>query len=396
MRPIFQEAQTLQAQLVAWRRALHQIPETGLFLPQTKEYVAARLKDMELDYQEYEGHSGMTVYIGKGGGKTVALRADMDGLKLLEESGLPYASTNGNMHACGHDSHTAMLLGAAKLLKDHEQELKGRVKLIFQPAEEGPGGAEPMIRDGVLKDVDGIFGLHIGDLGGHFNPGGVALCRTSMAAADDQVRITIRGLGGHGSTPHLCVDPVVVAAAIISNLQYIVSREVSAHDAAVITIATVEAGRGTTNIIAETATMLGTIRNSNPVTRDFVLKRIEEIAKGTAKTMRADCDVEYFDGYPALINDEKMVDSFLKTAKKLLNEEDIHILTHGMLGGEDAGFFWREVPGCFFFLCSSAPCPADGKVYGAHHPRFCLDESVFWHGSALMAQAAVDWLEHEK
>lgn len=393
MRPIFQEAQALQEQLVAWRRDLHQIPETGLILPRTKEYVAARLREMGLEYQEYEGHSGMTVYIGREGGKTVALRADMDGLKLREESGLPYASDNGNMHACGHDSHTAMLLGAARLLKAHEQELKGRVKLIFQPAEEGPGGAEPMVRDGVLKDVDGIFGLHIGELGGHFEPGGVALCRTGMTAADDQVRITVKGLGGHGSNPHLCVDPVVVAAAIIGNLQNIVSREVDAHDAVVITIATVEAGRGTTNIIPESATMLGTIRNSNPVTRDFVLKRIEEIAKGTAQTMRASCTVEYFDGYPALVNDGAMVDAFLDTAKKLLKDEDIHILPHGMLGGEDAGFFWREVPGCFFFLCSSAPCPVDGRVYGAHHPKFCLDESVFWHGSALLAQTAADWLE---
>lgn len=392
METVFKQAEALQNQIVEWRRALHRIPEVGLVLPQTATFVKARLQEMGLTWQEYEGHSGMTVKIGRGSGKTVAIRADMDALPIQEETQLPYASENNNMHACGHDSHTAMLLAAAKILKEHEQELNGTVKLIFQPAEEGPGGAQPMVRDGVVADVDGIFALHIGELGGHFQPGGIALSRTGMTAADDQVRITIKGLGGHGSNPHLCVDPVVVAAAIIQNLQLIVSREVDAHDSTVITIASVEAGRGATNIIPETATMLGTIRNALPSTRDYVLQRIEEVAKGTAETLRASCTVEFFDGYPAVVNDENMVNSFLKTARKLLSEEDIHILSHGMMGGEDAGFFWQEVPGCFFFLPSCAPCPADGQIYGAHHPRFCLNESVFWRGSALLAQAAIDWL----
>lgn len=393
MKSIFQEANMLQEQIVTWRRDLHRIPETGLFLPQTKEYVAARLKEMGLTYQEYEGHSGMTVCIGKEGGKTVALRADMDGLAIAEETQLPYASDNGNMHACGHDSHTAMLLGAAKILKEHEAELAGRVKLIFQPAEEGPGGAEPMVRDGVINDVDGIFALHIGDIAGHYEPGGVAVSYSEFSAADDQMLIEIKGLGGHGSTPYKCVDPVVVAAMIVNNLQTIVSREVDAHNAVVVTVAGIEAGRGTYNIIPETATLRGTIRNASPATRDFVLKRIEEIATQTAQMMRATCTVQFLDGYPALINDRTMVEHFIRSAKKLLPEEEIHILPHGMLGGEDAAFFFQEVPGCFFVLPSSAPCPVDGEVYGAHHPRFCLDESVFWRGAGLLAQSAMDWLE---
>lgn len=392
MRSMFQEAQALQEQIVTWRRALHQIPETGLFLPGTVEFVKERLTEMRLLYQEYEGHSGLTVSIGKGK-KTVALRADMDALAIREETGLPYAALNGNMHACGHDAHTAMLLTAAQLLKAHEPELNGRVKLIFQPAEEGPGGAEPMVRNGVVKDVDGIFALHIGDIAGHFEPGGVAVSYGETTAADDQVLIEVKGQGGHGSAPHVCVDPVTVAAAIINNLQHIVSREVDAHDAVVITIAGVEAGRGTYNVIPETATLRGTIRNAAPRTRDFVLSRIEAVALATAQMMRSSCTVRFLDGYPALVNDRNMVESFLKTAGKLLTPEEIHILPHGMMGGEDAAFFFREVPGCFFLLPSSAPCPADGTVYGAHHPKFCLDESVFWRGAGLLAQSAVDWLE---
>lgn len=391
---IYHEAQKLQDQLVEWYRELHQIPETGLILPKTSAFVKNALDQLGLTYEEYPGHSGMTVRIGgkKNGGRTVALRADMDALQIQEDTGLPYAAKNGNMHACGHDSHTAMLLGAAKLLKAHEEELEGTVKLIFQPAEEGPGGAEPMVRDGVVDDVDGIFAMHIGNLLNGKGKRTVDVTWGETTAADDQVIIEITGLGGHGSVPHQCVDPVVVAAQIINNLQYIVSRETDPFDSVVITIASVEAGRGTFNVIPETATLKGTIRNAAPRTRDFVLDRIRQVAQDTAKMMRASCTVDFVDGYPALVNDRRMVESFLKTAGKCLPEEEINVLPHGVTGGEDAAFFFQERPGCYFVLVSSAPCPTDGKSYGAHHPRFCLDESVFWKGSGLMTQCAADWL----
>ncbi len=391
---LYQEARGMQEQLVEWYRSLHQIPETGLVLPQTAAFVKNVLTQFGLSYEEYPGHSGITVRIGgkKSGGKTVALRADMDALEIREDTGLPYASQNGKMHACGHDSHAAMLLGAAKLLKAHEDELEGTVKLIFQPAEEGPGGAEPMVRDGVVDDVDGIFAMHIGNLLGGSGERTVDVTWSETTAADDQVIIQITGLGGHGSIPHKCVDPVVVAAQIINNLQYIVSRETDPFDSVVITIASVEAGRGTFNVIPETATLKGTIRNAAPRTRDFVLDRIRQVAEDTARMMRASCTVEFVDGYPALVNDRRMVESFLKTAGKCLKEEEINVLPHGVTGGEDAAFFFQKCPGCYFVLVSSAPCPLDGKEYGAHHPRFCLDESVFWKGSGLMAQCAADWL----
>lgn len=391
---LYHEAQEQQPQLVAWYRDLHQIPETGLFLPHTAAYVKHVLTEMGLAYQEYSTHSGLTVRIGgkKCTGKTVALRADMDALKIQEETGLPYASGNGNMHACGHDSHTAMLLGVAGLLKKHESELDGTVKLIFQPAEEGPGGAEPMVKDGVIDDVDGIFALHIGNLLNGSGNRTVDVTWAETTAADDQMIIQITGLGGHGSTPHKCTDPVVVAAQIINNLQYIVSRETDPFDSIVITVSSVEAGRGTFNVIPETATLKGTIRNTAPRTRNHVLDRIREVAQDTAKMMRASCTVDFVDGYPALVNDHDMVESFLTTANRCLPEGEVNVLPHGVTGGEDASFFFQKRPGCYFVLVSSAPCPADGKQYGAHHPRFCLDESVFWKGTGLLAQSAADWL----
>lgn len=392
MEPIFQQAQTLQPQLVSWRRMLHQTPETGLVLPETAALLKGWLSQMELTWREYPDHSGFTVRIGRGLGKTVALRADMDGLPISEESGLPFASSNGNMHACGHDAHAAMLMGVIQLLKAREDELKGDVLCIFQPGEEGPGGAEPMVRDGVLKGVDGIFALHIGDIAGHFPSGDAAVAYGNTFAADDQMLITVKGLGGHGSTPEKCVDPVAAAALIVNNLQYIVSREVSPQHAVVITAAGIDAGQGTYNVIPETAVVRGTIRNASPDTRDYVLRRIREVARHTAEMLRAECTVEFLDGYPALVNDPAMVDAFIRSAGKLLPPERIHVLPHGILGGEDAAFFFREVPGCYFFLPGLAPCPADGQVYGAHHPRFCLDESVFWRGSGLLAQTALDWL----
>lgn len=393
MENVLGEAKELQSKIVEWRRELHRRPETGLILPGTAEFVTRRLEEAGIGYRTYEGHSGITAVIGNGGGKTIAIRADMDGLPIQEETGLPYASGNENMHACGHDAHTSILIAAAYLLKRHEKELKGAVKLIFQPAEEGPGGAEPMVRDGVLDGVDAILALHVGTMFGRFENGDIAVSYSNTTAADDQLLINITGFGGHGSVPQECVDPVAIAALIINNIQYIISREVAPADAAVITLAGVEAGRGAYNIIPETAVLRGTIRNASPETREFVLKRIEEIAKGTARMMRGTCTVEVLDGYPALVNDRAMVEQFLKSAKKLIREEEIHIASHGMMGGEDAAFFFREVPGCYFFLTSHAPCPADGREYGAHHPKFCLDEDVFYRGAALFAQAAADWLE---
>ncbi|MEG1293513.1 MAG: M20 family metallopeptidase [Clostridium sp.] len=396
MSDFLQEAKDWQHKIVEWRRILHRYPETGLILPETADFVTKQLRAAGVEYQTYPNHSGVTAIIGKGEGKTIAIRADMDALPIKEETGLTYASVNENMHACGHDAHTAMLITTACMLKAHEDELKGKVKLIFQPAEEGPGGADLMVKDGVLEGVDAILALHVGTLAGMSENGSVLVSYSNMFAADDQIAISIEGLGGHGSMPEKCVDPVTVAALIVNNVQYIVSREVPPSEATVITMASVEAGRGAYNIIPETASIKGTVRNGSTEVRNYVLKRIEEIAMATATMMRAKCKVEVLDGYPALINNKKIVESFLRSAKKILPEDEIHMMNHGIMGGEDAAFFFEKVPGCYFLLTDYAPCPADGKIYGAHHPKFCLDESVFYRGPALFTQAAVDWLEENE
>lgn len=392
MTPISEEARQLQEETMLWRRTLHQMPETQLVLPQTAAFLESRLREMGIDVQKFDGHSGMTAYIGHGG-KTVAIRADMDGLPIKEESGVPFASRNGNMHACGHDAHTAMLLTAAKLLKTHERELCGTIKLIFEPGEERPGGALPMVEVGVMDDVDYILAAHVGELTGYFEPGQIAVSYTDTFASSDRVEIDISGKGGHASVPAQCVDPISIATLVMNNLQYIISREIDAHDSAVFTIGAISAGNMTAcNVIPDSASLLANIRAALPETKDYLKKRIVEISEATAAMMKGRAEVR-FHGFPALVNDKAVVESFLTSARKVLAEDEINILSHGIMAGEDAAFFFEKAPGCYFLLANSIPCPADGRRYGHHNAKFCIDDSVLWRGSALLALAAMDLLE---
>ncbi|MHC1761307.1 MAG: M20 family metallopeptidase [Negativicutes bacterium] len=392
---MLEEAKNISNEIIAWRRELHKIPEIGLILPQTAAFVKARLDEMGISYTTFDRHSGMVALIGKTPGKTIALRADMDGLRINEESTFEYRSQNNYMHACGHDAHTAILLGTAKLLKKHEDELNGQVKLLFQPAEEGPGGALPMIEDGVLKNpkVDAILALHT-DRKIYDTPcknGDVIVKYGNSSAADDQVDIEIIGKSGHGSQPDLCVDPIAISSLVIAAIQQIISREISPFSPCVISFGTMTGGQGAENIIPNTVVLHGTIRNQNLSTRDFVFKRIEEVVKYITKAMRADYSVTFLNGYPPTKNDKDMVDRFLASAHKILPPEDIRISAQESMGGEDAGFFYQKVPGCFFRLYSAAPF-ADGEVYPAHSSRFVLDDSVLYRGTALFLQNIFDHL----
>lgn len=387
------KATLIKEEIINWRRDLHKIPEVGLILPETAAYIKGKLDEMGIEYQTFENHSGIVALIGKEkNGKTIALRADMDGLKIKEEVDIPYASTNDNMHACGHDAHTAILLGAAKLLKENEEMLTGRVKLIFQPGEEGPGGAELMVKDGVLQnpEVDRILALHVGTIVPGAKSGTISLSYSNMFAADDQFCIKIKGVGGHGSMPNYTIDPVAIAVQVINSLQYIVSREVSALDSAVITVASMVAGRETYNIIPESAEIRGTIRTLKPEIREFVFKRMEDITLGVSKTMRGEAEIEFLDGYPALINSKECTQEFIESAKKIIKEEDIIVLDKSFMGGEDAAFFFREVPGTYFVL--NTPKEENGVIYPHHNPKFQIDESPLHLGTALLVQAAVDFL----
>lgn len=389
------EAKEISGEIIAWRRELHKIPEIGLVLPQTAAFVKARLDEMDIAYTTFERHSGIVALIGKKPGKTIALRADMDGLRINEESAFEYRSQNGNMHACGHDAHTAILLGTAKLLKKHENDLNGQVKLLFQPAEEGPGGALPMIEDGVLENpkVDAILALHM-DRKIHAQPcksGDIFVKYGNSSAADDQVDITIIGKSGHASEPHRCIDPITTASLVVTAIQHIISREINPFSPCVISFGTMTGGHGAENIIPNTVELHGTIRNQDLATRDFVFQRIEEVVKYISKAMRADYKVTFLNGYPPTTNAKDMVVSFLASARKLLPPEDIHISEEESMGGEDAGFFYQKVPGCFFRLYSPAPF-TDGAVYPAHSSRFVLDDSVLYRGTALFLQNVFDHL----
>jgi amidohydrolase len=393
---ILDEAKELSSEIIAWRRSLHKIPEIGLNLPQTANFVKAKLEEMDITYTTFEKHSGIMVLLGKSTGKTIALRADMDGLRINEESDFEYRSQNNNMHACGHDAHTAILLGTAKLLKKHEAELSGQVKLLFQPAEEGPGGALPMIEDGVLENpkVDAILALHM-DRKEHnvsCKNGDVFVKYGNSSAADDQVNITIIGKSGHGSQPNLCVDPITISSLVVTAIQHIISREISPFSPCVITFGTITGGAGAENIIPNTVELHGTIRNQDLATRDFVFKRLDEVVKYITKAMRADYKINFLNGYPPTKNDTAMVDEFLASAHKILPEEDIHVSTEESMGGEDAAFFYQKVPGCFFRLVSSAPF-VDGKIYPGHSSKFVLDDSVLYRGSALFLQSVLDYLK---
>lgn len=388
-----QAALSIREEIVRWRRDLHRIPETGLILPQTAAYVKACLNEMGLSYREYSDHSGLVVDIGRPGGKVVAVRADMDALPIREETGLDYASQNENMHACGHDAHTAILLGLAKLLKERESLLPGMVRLLFQPGEEFPGGAEPMVRDGAMDDprVDYILALHVSDKGPFLN-GDIAVNLRHCSASDEQIYLTIHGKGGHGASPHRCVDPVAIAALVVNNLQYIISREMDPFQPAVVTIATLQAGQGANNIIPESAELIGTVRNIDLNARDYVIGRIREIVDHTVKAMRGEYELEFRYPYPPVINDPEVVRRLIKAADRVLGPDRAHILERPEMGGEDAAFFFAKAPGCYFYLQCPSPCPQDGKIYPGHNPKFCIDDSQLYLGTAVFLETVQELL----
>lgn len=392
MKAILDEAAAMGEQITAWRRDLHQIPELGLETPETSAYIVQELKKMGAsDIREKIGGWGVTAVVkGALPGKTLAVRADCDGLPVVEETGLPFASKNGRMHACGHDAHTAMALGAAKLLIAHKNELAGTVKFIFQPGEENVKGAKAMIDDGVMENPapDALLGLHTGCLWKEAGPGEVGVRYGALMAAVDRFQITFRGKGGHGATPHLAVDPVTMASAAVLELQTIISRELSPLDPAVLTIGRI-AGGTAFNIIAEECVIEGTVRTLSPATRAFVEERIRALASRVAEGMRGSARVEYDAGPPPLINDPEFTRKFQDFAAALIGPEKVKEIAEPTMGGEDVAYFLEMVPGTFF---AHGSCnPEKGQVYPHHNSRFDIDEDTLPLGSALFAGFALNW-----
>ncbi len=378
-------------EVIKWRRDLHQIPEIGQNLPQTSEYVCNVLDELGISYKKGVGLDSAIVGViegGKGPGKTLALRADMDALEIEEETGLPFASTNGNMHACGHDGHTAILLGAARVLNDIKDEFAGKVVLLFQPAEEISAGAEPMVKAGALEGVDAVMGIHVGSISTQGEPGTILFSKGSMMACLDRWTLKIKGVGAHGAYPHNGRDPIVMAGKFIESVQTVISRELDPVDPGVITIGMVNAGTAY-NIIPGEVNIEGTARAVKQETREFIAKRIGEIAESIAKVSGGSVEYDYIFGAPPVINDAEFTTLAMESATKVLGEENVELMANPVMGGEDFAYYLEEVPGTFAFL--STPLAIDGTIYPHHNSRFALDEEQFDKGVAVFVQTALDY-----
>lgn len=399
------EAGKYEEKLIKDRRYLHSHPGTGFDLSETIEYVKSELTAMGLEPKEC-GKAGLTVTVGgRRPGKVFLIRGDMDALPIKEESGVTFASENGKMHACGHDMHASMLLGAARLLKNHEDEIDGTVKLMFQPAEEIFAGAKDMIDAGVLKnpDVDAALMIHV--MAGLPLPAGtVVACDGGVSAPGaDYFEIKVQGKGCHGSMPNAGVDPVTVAAHIITALQEIHARELALMDEAVLTIGTIHAGLAA-NVIPDTVEMSGTIRTYDEDVRSFIKTRMEDIVKSIGTAFRADAQVIHGKGCPVLDNDADLSACTVRYLQEMLGPQKA--FSQGQLaamaggkasktaGSEDFAFVSQEVPSVMLAL--AAGHPDKGYCYPQHHPKVKFDEEVLAPGSAVYAYTAMRWLEEHK
>jgi hippurate hydrolase len=370
--------------IVALRRDIHREPELGFDTEKTAGKVLAALDGMPLDIETGVAQNGVVATLGgENDGPTVGLRADMDALPILEETGLPFASeTEGKMHACGHDGHTSMLVGAAHALSGMRERLNGTVKFIFQPAEEGGGGGEVMVREGVADDVASIFALHLWP----GLPFGKAATKAGpIMAAADAFEMTVRGVGGHGAMPHLTADAITMTAQIVTALQTVVSREVDPVEPAVLTVGEIRAGTAY-NVIPETAHLGGTVRTLSEDLRRKMPLRIEPLARGVGQGMRGDIDFGYEFSYPVTANDADAADRALGVIGDLLGEENRLELPNPSMGAEDFAFFLQKVPGAFIWLGVGEDVP------GLHTPTFAFDEEILPLGSALLTALALESL----
>ncbi len=378
------DAQSLAGDLTRWRRDFHAHPEVAFQEHRTSATIRQFLEDLPLPYRACGGTGVLGVLEGKPGDKTVALRADMDALPLNEEGDKPYISANaGACHACGHDGHMAILMGTARILARHRNDFKGKVVFLFQPAEERvPGGAQKMIAEDALQGVDAIFGLHLWQ---GLPTGKVACLGGPMMAAADEISITIQGRGGHGSTPHITVDPILVAAHLVVSLQTIVSRSVDPLRSAVVTVGKIEGGSAH-NIIPTQANLLGTARSFESDIQDLVERRLSEIVDGTCRAFGATAKVNYVRGNPAVVNDPAMSKLVKQVARKSIGASSV-IEIDPVMGGEDFAFYLQKIPGAFLFFGMG-----DGTTHPHHHPGFDIDERALPQAASLMSSLALEYL----
>ena len=392
MNEIMKQAKAIEEDLITFRRTIHSNPEVGEFLPKTKFYVIEKLKEFGYDPKEI-CESGIVATIeGSKPGKTFLLRADMDALPVKEVTECDFKSNNGCMHACGHDMHTAMLLGAAKLLKQNQYQIKGTVKLVFQPDEEGFTGAKKMIKSGVLKnpDVDAAMEMHVHS----GTPSNIVLCGlgTSIAGCN-RFRIIVKGTGAHGAMPELGVDPINIAAHIYLSLQEITSREISATQPAVVTIGKFSAGEAP-NIIPEEVIMEGTIRSLDKETGEFIFNRMNDIVVSTAKMFRGEAELIELSSVPPLTNNNDLAKEVTSYLKDLLGEKSVILFEKGGMGSEDFASYSYEVPSVYLML--GAGTKQENSLYGEamHNPKVVFNENILVTGAAMHTYSAIMWLKN--
>jgi amidohydrolase len=365
--------------LTTWRRYLHQHPELGFDCHKTAAFVVERLREMGItEIHEGIAQSGVVAIIeGQGDGPTIGLRADMDALPMSEETGADYASTvNGKMHACGHDGHTTMLLGAARYLAD-TRNFKGRVALIFQPAEEGGGGGNVMVHEGIMDrfEIAQVYALHNAP---DIEVGRIETRPGPMMAGVSEFKITVKGVGGHAAWPHGCVDPVAAAMQIGTAINTIVSRNVGAVDQLVISLTMIEAGTAT-NIIPETAVMQGTVRNFRSELLDLAEKRISEICAGTGTAMGVEVTLDFTREYPPTINDAEKTAFAVDVARELVGADMVSDDTTMVMGAEDFSYMLNVRPGCYLNV-------GQGVGPFCHHPKFDFNDEIAPIGASFLAR----------
>ena len=389
---IYKEALDLEDILISLRRDFHMHPELGFEEHRTSGKIKEFLDSLNIPYESYAGTGVCGIITGeKKSDKTrvIALRADIDALPMQEKNTCEYKSLNeGRMHACGHDAHTTILLGAAKLLNDHKSEFSGIVKLIFEPAEETTGGAPVMIKEGVLENphVDAIIGLHVDE---SMEYGNIKIKYGVVNAASNPFTIKIKGKGGHGAQPHTTVDPIVIASQVVLSLQTIVSREITPVNPSLITIGSIQGGTAQ-NIIPDEVCLKGIIRTMTKEDREYAKKRLREVVNGICVTMRAEADIEIEESYPCLYNEDSMVDVVKTAACSEIGEEHVLNQKNPKMGVESFAYFAEQRDSAFYFL--GIANKEKNIIHPLHNSLFDIDERALTVGVAIQTKAVLDYL----
>ena len=386
------EANNIKDELIEIRRTLHQYPELGFEETNTSKFIKDFLRKEGIQFKEFAGTGVCGIIEGTKEGvnnKVIGLRADIDGLPMQDKKVCSYASkVSGKMHACGHDGHTTILLGAAKLLNKNKDKFNGTVKLIFEPAEETTGGAKVMIEEGVLTNptVDVMCGLHVEET---LDAGMIMVRRGTVNAASNPFNITIKGSGGHGAYPDTAIDPIVMASHVVTSLQSIVSREIKPVNPAVVTIGSIHGGTAQ-NIIPNEVKLGGIIRTMTNEDREFAKARLKEIVNGICTTFRGSAEIEIEESYPCLYNDDNMVKILEDSAINIIGSENVKVQKNPKLGVESFAYFANKVPSVFYFL--GIRNEEKGIVHPAHNSLFDIDEDALPIGVAIQCEVAMNYL----